>query len=74
MADLPTNIRNRITLPEIDREYTLYEIATITVGRTSQRALGLSQKGSLAVGKDADLVDLSPGQRYRPDVRPSHAM
>ena len=29
MATLPPNIKNRITLPEIDREYTLYEIATI---------------------------------------------
>ena len=29
MANLPLNIKNKISLPEISREYTLYEIATI---------------------------------------------
>jgi formylmethanofuran dehydrogenase subunit A len=55
MARLPTNIKTRITLPEIDREYTLYEIATI-MSAGPARALGLSQKGNLGIDKDADLV------------------
>jgi formylmethanofuran dehydrogenase subunit A len=55
LAKLPTRIKHRITLPEIDREYTLYEIATI-MSAGPARGLGLAQKGNLAVGKDADLV------------------
>lgn len=55
MKPLPKAIKNRITLPEIDREYTLYEIATI-MSAGPARALGLKQKGNLGVGKDADLV------------------
>jgi formylmethanofuran dehydrogenase subunit A len=55
MASLPPNIKNKITLPEIDREYTLYEIATITSAGPA-RALGLGHKGNLGVGMDADLV------------------
>ncbi|QDV67287.1 Formyltransferase/hydrolase complex Fhc subunit A [Rosistilla carotiformis] len=55
MKILPPQIKSRITLPELTREYTLYEIATITSAGPA-RALGLSQKGNLGIGKDADLV------------------
>jgi formylmethanofuran dehydrogenase subunit A len=55
MTRLPAQIKNRITLPEINREYTLNEIATI-MSAGPARALGLHQKGNLGVGKDADLV------------------
>jgi formylmethanofuran dehydrogenase subunit A len=55
MAKLPAKIKGKITLPEITREYTLYEIATI-MSAGPARALGHTQKGNLAVGKDADLV------------------
>ena len=55
MAGLPPEIMNRITLPEINREYTLYEIATI-MSAGPARALGLQQKGNLGIGKDADMV------------------
>jgi formylmethanofuran dehydrogenase subunit A len=55
MRKLPTNIKSRITLPEITREYSLYEIATI-ISAGPARALGLANKGSLGVGADADLV------------------
>ena len=45
----------RSLLPSIDREYTLYEIAIIT--RAGQaKALGLRNKGHLAVGADADIA------------------
>jgi formylmethanofuran dehydrogenase subunit A len=55
MKQLPSNIKTRITLPEISREYTLYEIATI-MSAGPARALGLNQKGDLGLDKDADLV------------------
>jgi formylmethanofuran dehydrogenase subunit A len=52
---IPDRIKGKITLPEIDREYTLYEIAT-SMSAGPARALGLKQKGSLGVGCDADVV------------------
>ncbi|HXT60257.1 MAG TPA: formylmethanofuran dehydrogenase subunit A [Pirellulales bacterium] len=55
IAKLSPQALQRITLPELDREYTLYEIATITSAGPA-RALGLPQKGQLGVGADADLV------------------
>lgn len=55
MAKLPPKIRKAITLPELDREYSLYEIATI-ISAGPARALGLPEKGTLGVGADADLV------------------
>lgn len=45
----------RIILPELDREYTLLEIATITSAGPA-RALGLSSKGHLGIGADADIT------------------
>ena len=42
-------------LPELDREYSLYEIAIITRAGTA-RALGLRNKGHLGVGADADVT------------------
>ena len=45
----------RIVLPDLDREYTLYEIAIITSAGPA-RALGLTQKGHLGVGADADVA------------------
>ncbi len=44
-----------IVLPELNREYTLSEIAIITSAGPA-RALGLSQKGHLGVGADADVA------------------
>jgi formylmethanofuran dehydrogenase subunit A len=45
----------RIVLPELTREYTLYEIAIITSAGPA-RALGLPHKGHLGVGADADVA------------------
>ena len=45
----------RIVLPELDREYTLSEIAIITSAGPA-RALGLPHKGHLGVGADADIT------------------
>jgi formylmethanofuran dehydrogenase subunit A len=52
---LSDKVKGKITLPEIDREYTLYEIATV-MSAGPARALGLTQKGNLGVGADADVV------------------
>ncbi|GIW97065.1 MAG: formylmethanofuran dehydrogenase subunit A [Pirellulaceae bacterium] len=57
----PDRIKQRIVLPELDREYTLLEIATI-ISAGPAKALGLNTKGGLAPGKDADLVLYSPNQ------------
>lgn len=42
-------------LPQLDREYTLYEIAIMTRAGTA-RVLGLENKGHLGVGADADVT------------------
>lgn len=46
---------SKTTLSDIDREYSLYEIATITRAATA-KALGLKNKGHLGVGADADVA------------------
>jgi formylmethanofuran dehydrogenase subunit A len=61
LQKLPDKIKGKITLPEVDREYTLLEIAT-AMSAGPARALGLSQKGSLGVGADADLVIYNPDE------------
>jgi len=45
----------RIVLPELNREYTLQEIAIITSAGPA-RALGLANKGHLGIGADADVA------------------
>ena len=55
LSQLSKKALDRIHLAEIDREYTLQEIATITSAGPA-RALGLVHKGHLGVGADADVV------------------
>jgi len=52
---LPEKARKRMVLPDLDRQYSLYEIAIITSAGPA-RALGLTQKGHLGVGADADIT------------------
>jgi formylmethanofuran dehydrogenase subunit A len=52
---LPVKAQKRIVLGELDREYTLSEIVTITSAGPA-RALGLAQKGHLGVGADGDVA------------------
>ena len=52
---LPAKALSRIVLADLDREYSLYEIAIITSAGPA-RALGLAQKGHLGVGADADVA------------------
>lgn len=55
LKKLPDKIKGKIKLPEIDREYTLLDVAT-AMSAGPARALGLHHKGNLSVGSDADLV------------------
>src|SRR5262245_9285639 len=52
---LPEKAQKRIVLGDLDRQYSLFEIAIITSAGPA-RALGLSQKGHLGVGADADVT------------------
>ncbi|HUE75135.1 MAG TPA: formylmethanofuran dehydrogenase subunit A [Pirellulaceae bacterium] len=52
---LPPKALERIVLADLDREYSLSEIAIITSAGPA-RALGLLQKGHLGVGADADIA------------------
>ncbi len=61
---LPERIRKRCLLPELEREYTLNEIAIITRAGPA-RMLGLSHKGHLGIGADADVTIYTPG----PDIK-----
>ncbi len=55
LAELPKRVRERTLLAEINREYSLYEIAIITRAGTA-KALGLTNKGHLGIGADADIA------------------
>lgn len=52
---LPAKAQKRIVLADLDREYTLSEIAIITSAGPA-RAMGLPHKGHLGVGADADVT------------------
>ncbi len=52
-------VRERCHFPDIDREYTLGEIAIITRAGPA-RILGLHDKGHLGVGADADITLYTP--------------
>jgi formylmethanofuran dehydrogenase subunit A len=53
-------VLERCTLKDLDREYTLSEIAIITRAAPA-RILGLRHKGHLGVGADADITIYTPG-------------
>jgi formylmethanofuran dehydrogenase subunit A len=55
LKKLPPKALKRIVLADLDREYTLSEIAVITAAGPA-RALGMTQKGHLGVGADADVT------------------
>ncbi len=65
---LPAKVLKRTVLPELDREYSLYEIAIITRAGPA-RALGLPHKGHLGPGADADVAIYDEG----PDVEQTFA-
>ena len=59
LADVHPGFRERCTLADLDREYTLGEICTITRAGPA-RILGLTHKGHLGPGADADVTIYSP--------------
>lgn len=59
LKSCPEPILQRSSLREIDREYTLYEIAIITRAGPA-KILGLKNKGHLGVGADADITIYTP--------------
>ena len=61
---LPARVKERCTLADLDREYTLNEIAIITRGSPA-KMLGLPHKGHLGSGADADIAVYTP----QPDRR-----
>ena len=56
---LPAHVLERSTLADLDREYTLAEIAIITRAAPA-KMLGLPHKGHLGVGADADIAVYTP--------------
>lgn len=59
IAQLPPGMKERCTLAELDRQYTLNEIAIITRAAPA-RILGLKDKGHLGIGADADITIYQP--------------
>ena len=59
MAGLPAGVRDKCVLGDLDREYTLSEIAIITRAAPA-RMLGLPNKGHLGPGADADITIYQP--------------
>jgi formylmethanofuran dehydrogenase subunit A len=56
---VPPRVLERSVLKNLDREYTLYEIAIITRAAPA-RILGLPHKGHLGIGADADVAVYTP--------------
>lgn len=61
---LPTALKSRCILADLEREYTLGEIAIITRAAPA-RMLGLKHKGHLGVGADADITIYTPSPDYK---------
>ncbi len=63
LATCPAALLQKTSLVELDREYTLSEIAIITRAAPA-RLLGLTCKGHLGVGADADITLYTPSRNY----------
>jgi formylmethanofuran dehydrogenase subunit A len=59
LARTPPLVRERCTLGDLDRQYTMQEIAIITRAAPA-RMLGLKSKGHLGPGADADVTIYQP--------------
>lgn len=64
MARMPHRLRERTILADIDREYTLTDVAIITRAAPA-RILGLQNKGHLGPGADADITIYLPDKDRR---------
>lgn len=67
-ADMLSHVNKRVlkhsSLADLDREYTLSEIAIITRAGPA-RILGLKNKGHLGIGADADICVYNPSENYQ---------
>src|SRR5205823_11040573 len=61
---LPARVRERCSLADLGREYSLNEIAIITRAAPA-RILGLSNKGHLGAGADGDVTIYAPSDDRR---------
>ncbi len=61
---VPPRVLQRSTLKDLDREYSLYEIAIITRAAPA-RILGLATKGHLGPGADGDVTIYTPNADKR---------
>lgn len=61
---VPAKVRERCTLGDLDREYSLNEIAIITRASPA-KMLGLEQKGHLGPGADGDVTIYNPDDDYQ---------
>lgn len=74
LAGTHARARKNTLLHELDREYSLYEIAIVTRAGTA-RALGLKNKGHLGVGADADVTIYTPlDDREKMFARPRYVL
>lgn len=60
---LPARLRDATVLGQLERQYSLYEIAIITRAAPA-RMLGLTRKGHLGPGADADITIYTPDADY----------
>ena len=63
LAAVNQKVLKHCALPDIDREYSLNEIAIITRAGPA-RILGLKDKGHLGIGADADITVYTPDANY----------
>jgi formylmethanofuran dehydrogenase subunit A len=60
----PAGLTERCALPDLTREYNLFEVAIITRAGPA-RILGLTHKGHLGMGADADVTVYTPSSDRR---------
>ena len=63
LTRLPARLREITVLGQLEREYTLNEIAIITRAAPA-KMLGLTRKGHLGIGADADITIYTPDVDY----------
>ena len=63
LAEVNPRVLKRCPLADIDREYSLNDIAIITRAGPA-RILGLKHKGHLGIGADADIAVYTPDPNY----------
>jgi formylmethanofuran dehydrogenase subunit A len=64
MARMPHQLRERTILADISREYTLRDVAIVTRAAPA-KILGLTNKGHLGAGADADITIYAPDNDRR---------